>query len=503
MKTLLNICIYSFLFSVFISCSEEGFTENGVGSIQGTVVEDGTNIPLANVKITTVPATNTTFTNDLGLFQIDNVATGDLSVQAELDEYLAEFQAANVLDGVVTNVVFELVKSNSNNRPPTAPALITPVDGATEVGFEVEFIWSASDPDGDELSYVLELRNGTTDEIEIYETGQDTTMVVNGLQLATNYFWQVSAADELNDPVSSSISEFNTITVLNTPFLLVKEENGNNVIYSGGESLEEVDVNLVPLTDSSSNSYRPRRNYTVGKIAFLRTVGGNDHLFTMNFDGTEVEQITSNIPVAGFRDDQVDYTWAQSGQKLYYPNFDKLYQIDLDAGGANLLYQTTDGSVITEVDVPEFDEDLLVLKTNNLQGYDVRIFTYRISTGVEETVVLENVQGAVSGVSIDANARTVLYAYDVSGSQNLSYRPFESRVFLFDLGTATATQVQTDVVLGENDLEPRFWPSEGGVILTRKVNSSNGIPHIFKVNFDGSNGDDQELFTQASMPDWE
>lgn len=503
MKTLLNICIYSLLFTVFISCSEEGFTENGVGSIRGAVVEDGTNIPLPNVKITTVPASNTVFTNDLGFFFIENVPTGDLSVQADIDEYLAEFQAANVVDGEETNVVFELTKSNANNRPPTAPLLIAPADNATEVGFEVEFIWSASDPDGDELSYILELRNGTTDEIAIFETGQDTTVAVSGLQLATNYFWQVSAADELNDPVSSSLSEFTTITVIDNPFLFVKNEGGNNVIYSGGETLEEVDVNLLPLTDSGVNSYRPRRDYTVEKIAFLRTVGGNDHLFTMNFDGTDVAQITSNIPVAGFRDDQIDFAWAQNGQKIYYPNFDKLYQIDVDGGGASLLYQTTDGSIISEVDVPDFDQDLLVLKTNNLQGYDVRIFTYRISTALEETVVLENMPGAAGGVSIDANSQTILYAYDTSGSQNISYRRFSSRIFLFDMATATPTELVTDVATGQNDLDPRFWPSEGGVILTRKNTNETSIPNILKINFDGSTGDDQQLFTRASMPDWE
>ena len=60
------------------------------------------------------------------------------------------------------------------------------------------------------LSYTLDLRNGTTDEMEIYEVGQDTTFTVSNLQLATIYFWQVTVTDGTNDPVSSIISDFKT-----------------------------------------------------------------------------------------------------------------------------------------------------------------------------------------------------------------------------------------------------------------------------------------------------
>lgn len=503
MKRILKIFICSFIVVASISCTEDGFNENGIGTIIGTVVEKGDNTPLANVKITTVPATNTVFTDENGNFKIDNVGAGDLSVQAEKEEYVSGVEAANVTDSNETTVVFEFVKSNFNNRPPVSPNLVFPADGAAELGFTVDFIWESSDPDGDEISYILELRNGNTNDVEMYDVAQDTTFTVNNLLLATNYFWQVTATDDINDAVTSNVSEFTTLTELSNEFIFVKKEGVNNVIYSGGESGTEVDANLIALTDANTNSFRPRRNYTVEKIAFLRTVGGNSQLFTMNFDGTNVDQVTANVPVAGFRDDQIDYTWAKNGELLYYPSFDKLYKIDSDGGGSTLLYQTTDGSLISDVDVPNFDDDLIVVKTNDLNGYNVRIFTVRISTEVEEAIILENVPGAVGGVSIDANANRVLYTRDISNSENSNYRIFDSRMFLFNLTTMMETEIETDVVTGENDLDPRFWPSEGGVVFTRKTNNFNGVPRILRVDIDNSSSGTTELFSNASMPDWE
>ncbi|MCB0464536.1 MAG: hypothetical protein KDC78_02515, partial [Aequorivita sp.] len=239
------------------------------------------------------------------------------------------------------------------------------------------------------------------------------------------------------------------------------------------------------------------------RIAFLRNSGGATQIYTMNFDGTDVRQVTNQRPLAGFRIEQLNYTWAQNDSKLYYPHFDKLYSINPDGTGNKLEYTTSDGSFISEVAVPEFDDDLVLLKTNNSSGYDVRIYTARISTGMEETVILENVDGAAGGIDISANADKVLYTWDVSGSENTVYRIFESRIFTKDLGSSDpAIQLETDVITGENDIDVRFSPSEGGVIFSRVKNNTNAIPDIYSLVFD-DNQNDLLLFTKAFMPDWE
>ncbi|PHS64884.1 MAG: hypothetical protein COB12_07355 [Flavobacterium sp.] len=487
------------------SCSEDTVDAPKIGAISGAVIDKETGDPLENVKITTNPASSTVFTNENGNFFLPEVIEDDYSVQADLETYSTGFESVSVIEGITSNVAFELELADLINTPPTTPELIFPENGADEVLLEVEFSWSASDTNGDELNYTLDIRNGTTNEILLFEVGQDTTLVVSDLQLATNYFWQVTVTDDVNDPVSSALSEFTTFTSPDNPFIIVKNIDGNNVLFSGNEDIDpegEPDFNLLQLTSENTNSFRPRRNLIVNKLAFLRTVGGDAQIFTMNLDGTDVTQVTSNIPVAGFRHNELDITWANNGQLLYYANFDKLYSIDPDGGGATLLYQTTDGLLISEIDIADFDSDLILLKTNNVYGYEARIYTVRLSTEVEETIIHEGELGAVGGVSFSANADKVLFTKDLSGSQNNSYRQFEARVFLYDIPSATLTEVESDVALGENDLDVSFSPSEGGVILTRAGTNEGAISRIIKLGF-GQEVDDKILFNDAFMPDWE
>ncbi len=506
-KYITFICAICFL--IFWSCSEDTIDVILYGSLTGKVVDKVTGDPLNNVKITTNPASTTVFTDTLGNFKIIKLAVDDYSVQAEADGYARGFESIAITESNTSAVSFELSVANTDNLPPSAPILVSPEDGTEELPLEVTFVWQATDPENDELTYTLDLRNGTTDEMQVFEVGQDTTYTVNNLQLATKYFWQVTVSDDTNDPVSSIISEFKTLTLPDNPYLFVKENNENLVIYSGAEDTDtggnnQPDFNVLQLTSENTNSFRPRKSKILNRIAFLRNSGGNTHIFTMKSDGTDVRQITSQKPVAGFRTEELDFTWAQNDSKIYYPYFDKLYSVNSDGSGFTLEYTTSDGAFISEVAVPEFDDNLVLLKTNNSSGYDVRIYTARLNPDSEETIILENVNGAAGGIDISANADKVLYTWDIDEAQNSSYKIFNSRIFLYTIGLPDQpVEVETNVLLGENDLDAKFSPSEGGVIFTRVKNNFGAIPAIYSLIFDQQSQVDQLLFTNSYMPDWE
>jgi len=503
-----NIFICALLLILTYSCSEDTLDVVRTGRISGKVIDKVSGERLSGAKITTNPASTTVFTDSLGNFTMNDIIVDDYSVQAELAGYSSAFESTSVLEGVLSQVSFELTIADTENLPPLAPTLVSPEDGAVELPLEVTFIWESSDPNGDELTYTLDLRNGSTDVMEVFEVGQDTSYTVSNLQLATKYFWQVTVTDETNDPVSSVISEFKTLTLPDNPFVFVKKTNDNLVIYSGAEDIDagngqEPDFNVLQITSDNVNSFRPRKSNILNRIAFLRNSGGATQIYTMNFDGTDVRQVTNQRPVTGFRVEHLNYTWAKNDSKLYYPHFDKLYSINPDGTDNRLEYSTSDGSFISEVAVSEFDEDLVLLKTNNSSGYEVRIYTARLSTGMEENVILENVDGAAGGIDISANADKVIYTWDVSESQNSAYRIFESRIFRYTIGSPDPPiQLETDVLVGENDLDVRFSPSEGGVIFTRVKNNSNASPNIYSILFD-DNQNDLLLFTNSFMPDWE
>ncbi|WP_026450637.1 carboxypeptidase regulatory-like domain-containing protein [Aequorivita capsosiphonis] len=508
MKKFITLICAAFLLFIW-SCSEDTIEVVLYGNLTGKVVDKISGESLDNVKITTNPASTTVFTDTSGTFKIDRIPVDDYSVQAELTGYSAGFEAVSVSENNTSTVSFELSIANTKNKPPTTPELVSPADGEVELPLEVTFTWEASDPDGDELSYTLDLRNGTTDEMEVFEIVRDTSYTVQNLQLATKYFWQVTATDGENDPVSSTISEFKTLVLPDNPYIFVKEKNGNLVIHSGAKSdtvtggTTVPDFNVLQLTSENQNSFRPKKSTILNKIAFLRNSGGNTHIYTMNYDGTDLRQITSQTPVAGFLIEEVGFTWAQNDSKLYYPYFDKLYSINSDGSGLNLEYTTTDGAFISEVAVPEFDNNLVLLKTNNSSGYDVRIYTARIDTDTEETIILENVLGAAGGIDISSNADKILYTKG-DNEQNSSYKIFNSRIFLYTIGQPDQpVEVETNVLLGENDLDVKFSPSEGGIIFTRVQSNIGATPAVYSLIFDQQSQADQILFTNSFMPDWE
>lgn len=492
-------------------CSEQRIDGVRVGTISGVVVEKGTNKPVENVKITTNPSTTTTFTDAKGAFVLKDVLVKKYTVQAELTGYNEAFEGATVIEKGEVKVAFELTDKKSLNDPPSSPKLATPQDKAKNIAnSNVVFTWSAKDPNPkDELEYTLELRNAKTNEVEVFETKKDTFYVMKDLKLATTYYWQVSVNDGVNKSVSSSLSEFSTLEYPNNPLVFIKKEGDNTVIYSGKRGTgttngsPDVDVDLLKLSPSEANCFRPRGNRVLKKIAFLRSVGGDTHLFTMDTNGENVKQVTSTIPVNGFRLDQVDYTWYNNGQYLLYPSFGKLYRVSPSGGGTTKVFETSDGSFISEVAVPQFNNNLVLIKTNDSKGYNVRIFTVNLSTGAEQNVIVENVNGAFGSIDITANADRVLYTRDVSGSQNDSYRRFESRIFLHKISDGSSEELDPGADAGYNLLDAKLSPSEGSVIYTKALNYFGANPEVFLFPIDGDVNEEVKLFTSASMPDWD
>ncbi|MAT90732.1 MAG: hypothetical protein CMC35_08555 [Flavobacteriaceae bacterium] len=495
--------VFLLLTLFFAACEEDGIDEDGTGIIDGTVVVDGENTPLANVKITTNPSSTTVFSDASGQFVLDNVPSGDYSVQAELDDYLTAFEGVTVVTGESSTVVFELSLSSSTNNPPLKPILVSPEDNATDVGTEAQFVWTSSNSDTDPILYSFELRNGTTNEVLMVESIEDTTYTVDNLMLGVNYFWQVTADDDITPPVESSISSFATRDPNNNRFLFVRQEGSRNVIYSGSdsESDDEPDENVIQLTSNSENSFRPRKNNTAGKIAFLRSAGSDVHLFTMNPDGTEVDQVTSTIPVLGFRQDQVDFTWYFSGQRLYYPNLNKLYSINATGTGNRLVYEAPMGRFITEIDVNETNS-LVAIKTNNADGYDARIVIINPNTGIEVNVIIENLPGALGGIDYSIDGTKLLYTRDVSGFEGPEYRQLDSRIFVYTIASDSTVEIDTAKPPGTNDLDAKFSPNEGAVIYVNTSNDGISPRNIYQTVLNNQNLREL-LFTESFMPDWE
>ena len=495
MKRIQYISLLISLSLLFISCSEEKITFSEVGNLTGRVVKAASFDPIENAKVTLSPSNNSVFSDADGYFNFTDIPIGDYSVTAEKENYLAGYEPASISTETDVNIIFELEDSDALNKPPTAPDLLSPEDNSIDQPTEVELVWStAMDPDEDPLEYGIQIRNDYDDTLISVASITDTTYTVSNLQFGVKYFWQVSVNDGHNNDVLTAISSFEITSYPENRYLFVREENGYNVIYSSNENDEEL-----ALTAIDKNSWRPRRNQAANLIAFLRTDNTETHIFTMKPDGTDIQQVTNAVPLVGFKQNEIDFSWSSNGDRLIYPSFDKLYLINKDGSGLQLIYQTPDGSFITECDW-SYDESIIALKTNDINGYQTSIYTIDMNGNVLDTI-LTGVTGAAGGLNISVDNQKLLYTYDTSGYEDSSYRQLDTHIFIYNFTTTNTTDISVNKQAGTNDLDPRFTPNEAQVIFVNTSNDGLSEKQIYQVDLDGDNR--EMLFENAYMPDWE
>lgn len=140
----------------------------------------------------------------------------------------------------------------TKNATPSAPQLLTPSDGATDLNTSVTLSWTCDAVDDDPLVYDVRLGK-STDTMAIVSTHQSTTnYAAENLENNTTYFWQICADDgrtASNRAVSTSPVRSFTTRQLN-PISNLQPENHATEVFSG-----EVAFKWQTLLDSSSATF--------------------------------------------------------------------------------------------------------------------------------------------------------------------------------------------------------------------------------------------------------
>lgn len=487
----------------FINCEEDG-TIGLVefGDLTGKVVKKEDFTPLENVKVTISPSNNTVFTDAEGNFSFEEIEVHEYSIQATKEGYLDTFEGATVSKDGVVNIVLEMEISTALNKPPTQPVLLTPEDGTIDLLNEVELSWESTDPDEDELTFTIEIRNDFNNAVTRITDVKEQIYTLSDLKYGAKYFWSIEVTDGINEDVISSTRSFTIKQDPGNRYFYVKNIASNNIIYSSSFNDDNgVVSNSVALTNSNLNSWRPRKNNVTNLIAFLRIDNNEAHIYTMKTNGGDIKKVTSTIPVAGFNLNELDFSWSPDGSKLLYPYFNKLYAINKDGSGLEEIYETADGSLISECDWSS-DGLKIALKTNDANGYNGSILMINLNGDILNTVI-SGVQGALGGLNLSASGSKLLFTRDASNHQATNYRQLDTRIFVYDFTDMTFTDIsEDDKDSGTNDLDPRFSPNEADVIFVNTSNDGVSQQNVVKTNLSG-NIERVTLFTNATMPDWE
>ena len=491
--------IYKFSFFILIlalsySCSEETIDDTGFGTVTGRVVEAVTFEPIENARVSSNPNTSAVFTDEDGYFTIENVPTGDYAFEARKDGFIVKFEAGTVLKELETELVFELEPIEEINQSPTVPELLTPLDNAEDLSLSVNLTWQSTDAEDDELTYKITLRNDITDEITIYEDITTTSYTLTSLNYSTKYFWQVSVSDGINPEVNSLTQSFRTLEFPNARYLFTRKIGDNNVIFTADDAGNEL-----LFTSDATNSFRPRKNIPANKIAFLRTTGGQAHIYTMNPDGSDVFKVTAGIPVAGFNLDYYNFSWKSNGSQFIYSNFDKLYKINADGSGLELIFQTPNGKFISECDW-SVDSSIIALKVNNLNGYETEVYVIN-STGTVIENVISGTMGAIGGLHLSVTNSKLIFTRDITGFESFDYRQLDTRIFQYDFITDLITEINVQKPAGFIDTDVRYSPTEAELIFMSTANDGISQKNILKYTI-GVTGSRMEIFENAIMPDW-
>src|SRR5690606_33600186 len=246
-------------------------------------------------------------------------------------------------------------------------------------------------------------------------------------------------------------------------------------------------------------TWRPRKNNTAKKIAYLKTFNGQTHLFTANLDGLQ-EQRISQTPINGFKIEHLSFAWNKDGSELIFPSFDKLYKVNANGTGRTQIYQTLNGHFISKCAWSN-DGSKIAIITNDINGYQAKIIILDRNGNYIDTI-LENKQGAIGGLDFDATGSRLVYTHDVSGNQDWQYRQIDARIFIYNFNNKTHKELSSISLkpVGNIDIDPIFSPNSAEIFFTSTSNDNISVRNIYKIDL---NDDDVRtlIINNAEMVD--
>ena len=477
---------------LLLGCKEEPFVPASLGSVFGQVILESDNTPIEDVQISTNPPSTTLFTDVEGRFAFENITTGSYSLRIEKAGYVTRLESITVIPEQTTNVVIKLTTDEEQNNPPSIPMLLTPTD-EEEVNVNTTFVWSCMDPDEDDLTYSLVLfENDLNMPVRTISDIQDSTYTIEDLNYDRQLYWQI-IADDGQETTYSATQAFQTSPIPDFRYHFVREVDGQLKIFASDLADQEP-----CLSNPAANSWRPRLNPKRDVLGFIANDGIDYHIYTMDRSGANVVKLTT-IPIDGYDNAELDFSWSPDGDRLAYMNNNKLYSLDTDGTNLKEIAVAPLGWTFAECDWSH-QSDRILVRLVGQEPYNGLIYVVDLD-GNYLNLIQSDVAGACGGGSWSIDGNFVLFTQDISGFESPDGRQLDSRIFLKNISTGAIVDLSDEKVPGTNDLDPRFSPDGAQVIFVNTSNDGISQRNIYSMDIIELN---RVLIAEnAFMPDWE
>ena len=491
---IINLIIIISLFLIGLSCKENTIQPELFGSISGLVLSQENSQPIIGASVTTTPPSSAIVTTDAGRFSFSNLTVGNYTVSVSKNGFKKGTVSISVKEDQTTDATIFMEKDEGNTAP-NIPSNPFPQNEATEQPVILTLTWSASDPDEDDsLSFDIFLyKSNSPSPVKVASDYPDTSYLIDDLDYNTTYFWQIVVKDTGNSTTNGSIWSFKTRGFPDHNIVYTSKQNDNYEIYSVSLS----DTISLKLTDITSRELWPRFNPNKTKIAFSSDVSVEPQIYIMNKDGSDSHLITS-LPVTGYHNFGIGFSWSNDGGRIIYSNYDKLYSIDQNGSNLFLIANAPSNRNFRECDFSPLGNKIVSLAIG-INIYDSEIYLMD-ANGSNMTLLFDNLPGVMESPSFSPDGNKIVFTRDLSGHEVQNGRQLDSHIFIMNIDGSDTIDVSVNKNNGTNDLHPRFSPDGANIIFENVPNDGSESKDIWIMDIDGNNRN--RINSNGEMPDW-
>jgi len=482
---------------LFSSCTEDRIDANILGSIKGIVKDSETQEPIANVGISTNPATEVLLTNENGEFVLTDIEIGEYKIILDKDNYENKMLNAQVKEDDTTQIYVMLKKKASSTS--AAPLEFTnkfnPTNGSTNLPTTLNLSWQLKDTESSDSAKfdVLLYRSNSQSQTKIASNYKDTLIEIENLNYNTIYYWQIIAKNKYGDTTHSEIQNFRTQRIPEAAFFYSKKIDGNYEIM--GYDIES--GASTRLTYNSHRDWAPRLNHTNDKIAFVSDSAVKNHIYIMSKNGQGLQKV-SDIPVAGYNNYGNAFCWNEQSGHIFFSHYSYLYRVNQDGTGLTEIATAPANRHFRELDIAPDGDQILAL-TIGEDNYTNEIYTMNID-GSNMTQLFGDMPGTIESPSYSIDGESILFTYDISENESIDGRQLNSHIFSYNLNTQDTTDLSENKPLGKNDLSPRYSNTGDKIVFVNVNNDNSNATEIWMMNIDGTNR--EKLIDKATLPYW-